>query len=143
MRFKLQVFKRDDKRDFRLLQNLIMGEADFNQFMRLRNQLLVATENFDKEENLSPVLIPLLSKDVDEELKLTHNLIDKKDGANKNTCVTLLWYNVDKPEKSNAEVRNFPCKKVERKFQQLFMWTINFKNLSICLAYWILFMIKI
>ena len=36
---KLKVFKKDDKKVFRRLQNLTMGEADFNQFMRLRNQL--------------------------------------------------------------------------------------------------------
>ena len=34
---KLKVFKMDDNEEFRLAQNLTMGEADFNQFMRLRN----------------------------------------------------------------------------------------------------------
>ena len=36
----LKVFKREDKNaEFRLRQNLSMGEADFNQFIRQRNQL--------------------------------------------------------------------------------------------------------
>ena len=36
---KLKVFKREDKNaEFRLRQNLSMGEADFNQFIRQRNQ---------------------------------------------------------------------------------------------------------
>ena len=43
---KLKVFRRDDKKEFRLVQNLTMGEADFNQFMRLRNQLVKSVENF-------------------------------------------------------------------------------------------------
>ena len=43
-----------------------MGEAGFNQFLRLRNQLVNAAENFAREENLTPVLIPTMSKDMDE-----------------------------------------------------------------------------
>ena len=31
-----------------------MGEADFNHFIRERNQLVVAADNFLREENLSP-----------------------------------------------------------------------------------------
>ena len=76
---KLKVFKRDDKRDFRLDQKLTVGEADFNQLMRLRNQLSVAAENIGREENLSPVLLPTISKDMDEQLKLAHKGIDVVD----------------------------------------------------------------
>ena len=44
---KLKVFKREDKNaEFRLRQNFSMGEADFNQFIRQRNQLVVAADNF-------------------------------------------------------------------------------------------------
>ena len=42
---ELKVFRKDEKKDFRLVQNLTMGEADFNQFMRLRNQTVNAAEN--------------------------------------------------------------------------------------------------
>ena len=42
---KLKVFRKDDKKEFRLVQNLTMGEADFNQFMRLRNQLVNAAKH--------------------------------------------------------------------------------------------------
>ena len=47
---KLKVFRKDDKKDFRLVQKLTMGKTDFNQFMRLRNQLVNAAENFAREE---------------------------------------------------------------------------------------------
>ena len=67
---KLKVFRKDDKKEIRLVQNLTMGEAGFKQFMRLRNQLVNAAENFAREENLTPVLIPTMSKDMDEQLKL-------------------------------------------------------------------------
>ena len=73
---KLKVFRKDDKKKFRLVQNPTMGETDFNQFMRLRNQLVNAAENFAIEENLTPVLIPTMSRDMDEQLKLAHNEID-------------------------------------------------------------------
>ena len=43
---KLKVFKKDDNKEFRLAQNNTIREADFNQFMRLRNQLVIAAENF-------------------------------------------------------------------------------------------------
>ena len=48
---KLNVFKKDDNKEFRLLQNLTMGNVDFIQFMRLRNQLVNAAENFAREKN--------------------------------------------------------------------------------------------
>ena len=47
---KIKVFKREDKNaEFRLKQNLSMGEADFNQFIRQRNRLVVAADNFLRE----------------------------------------------------------------------------------------------
>ena len=49
---KLKMFKREENKQFRLAKNLTMGEADFNQFIQLRNQLAVAVRDFSKEENL-------------------------------------------------------------------------------------------
>ena len=69
---KLKVFREDDKKEFRLVQNLTTGEADFNQFMRLRYQLVNAAENCAREENLTPVLKPTKFRDMDEQLKLAH-----------------------------------------------------------------------
>ena len=34
---KIKVFKEDDNKKFRLVQNLTIGETDFNRFIRLRN----------------------------------------------------------------------------------------------------------
>ena len=72
---KLKVFKREVKNaGFRLRQNLTMGEADFNQFIRQRNQLGLAADNFLGEQNLPPVLQSTLSKDMEEQLKLAHKV---------------------------------------------------------------------
>ena len=114
-----KVFRKDDKKDFRLVQNLTMGEADFNQFMRLRNQLVNAAENFAREENLIPVLIPTMYRDMDEQLKLVHKVVDVVDRINRKICVTLLRYNVDKPESSYAQILLFAVKKEDEKFQQV------------------------
>ena len=119
MDVKLNVFKKDDKKEFRLVQNLTMGEADFNQFMRLRDQLVNAAENVTREENLTPVLIFTMSKDVDEQVKLTHKVVDVVDRANRKICLTLLRQNVGKPESCYAQVRLFARKKEDEKFQQV------------------------
>ena len=114
-----KVFKNDENKEFRLVQNLTMGEADFNQFMRLKNQLINAAENFAREENLTPVLILTMSKDMDEQLKLAHKVLDVVDRTNREICVTLLRYNVDKPESSYAQVHLFARKKEDEKFQHV------------------------
>ena len=59
---KLKVFKKDEKNIFDWHQNFTLGEADFNQLFRLRNQLVVAVRDFSKEENLPPVQVKLLAK---------------------------------------------------------------------------------
>ena len=116
---KLKVFKREDKNaEFRLRQNLSMGEADFNQFFRQRNQLVVAADSFLREENLLPVLQSTLSKDMEEQLKLVHKVIDVVDRSNRKICVTLLRYKVDNPDTSYAQVRLFGRKTEEENFQQ-------------------------
>ena len=125
MDLKLKVFRKDEKKEFRLVQNLTMGEADFNQFMRLRNQLVNAAENFAREENLTPVLVPTMSKDMDEQLKLAHKLVDVVDRANRKICVTLLRYNVDKPESYYGQLQLFARKKEDEKFQQVVF--VNYK----------------
>ena len=117
---KLKVFKREDKiADFRLRQNLSMGEADFNQFIQQRNQLVVAADNFLREENLSPILQPTLCKDMEEQLKLVHKVIDVEDRPNRKIFVILLRYKADNPDTSYAQVRLFGRKTEEEKFQRI------------------------
>ena len=101
---KLTVFKREKNSEFRLRQNLSMEEADLTQFNRQRNQLVVAANNFLREQNLSPILHSTLSKEMEEKLKLVHKVIDVVDCPNRRICVTLLRYKVDNPETSYAQV---------------------------------------
>ena len=86
----------------------------------MRIQLINAAEHFAREEVLTPVLIPTMSKDMDEQLKLAHKVVEVVDRAHRKNCVTLLRYNVDKPESSYAQVQIFARKKEIKKFQQVF-----------------------
>ena len=114
------MFKREEKKaEFRLRQKLSMGEADFNLFIRQRNQLVVAADNFLREQNLLSVIQSTLSKDIEEQLKFVHKVIDVVDRPNRKICVTLLRYKVDNPETSYAQVRLFGRKNEEEKFQQI------------------------
>ena len=123
---KLKVFKREDKNaEFWLRQTFLMGEADFKRFIRQRNQLNVAADNFLREQKLPPVLQSKLSKDMEEQLKLVHKVIDIVDRPKWRICVTLLRYKVDNPETSSAQVCLFGRETEEEKFQQIVY--VNYK----------------
>ena len=104
---KLKMFKRDENKQFRLAQKLTMGEAAFNQFIRLRNQLVAAVRDFGKEENLPPVQVKLLAKDMEEQLKITHRVVKVVDRPYRKICVTMLRYKMEKPVTSYVQVRLF------------------------------------
>ena len=87
-----------------------MGQSDFNQIMRLSNQLVIAAKNFEEEQNLSPIQKPTTSKDMDEQLKLAHTLVDVVDRRKRKMCVTTLRYNVNELESSYGQVRLFARK---------------------------------
>ena len=101
-----------------------MEEADLTQFIRQRNQLVVAANNFLREQNLFPVLQSTMSKETEEQLKLVHKVIDVVDRPNRRICVTLLRYKVDKPETSYAQVA-FRTEKEDEKFQEIVY--VNYK----------------
>ena len=98
-----------------------MGEADFNQFIRQRNQLVPAADNYLREQNLPPFLQSTLSKDMEEQLNLVHRV----DCPRRRICVTLLRYNLNNPESSYAQIRLFGRKTNEEKLQQIVY--VNFK----------------
>ena len=102
-----------------------MGETDFIQSIRQSNKLVIAADNFLREQKLSPVLQSTLSKNIEEQLKLVHKVIDFVDRPNRRICVTLLRYKMDNPETSYAQVRLFGRKKEEEAFQQFVF--VNYK----------------
>ena len=64
-----------------------------------------------------------MSKDMDEQHKLAHkviDVIDVVDRANRKICVTLLRFSVRKPESPCAQVRLIANKKEDENFQQFF-----------------------
>ena len=122
---KLNVFNRDKNKQFRRAQNLTMGEADFIQFTGERNQLLVAIRDLSKEENLPPVQVKLLAKNLEEQLKFTHKIEEVVGQPHRNIYVTMLRYNVEKPQTSYVQVRLLGRRKNEEKFNQIVY--VNYK----------------
>ena len=96
--------------------------------MLLSNQLVIASEYFAGEGNLSPNVIPTQSKVRDEQLKLAHKVVDVVDRLNKRICVTQLQYSADNPECSYAQVRLFPKKKEDENFQQIVFVNSKLEN---------------
>ena len=90
-----------------------MGEADFNQYIRQRIQLVVAADNSLREQNLFPDLRSTLYENLEEQMKLSHKVIDFVDRPNRRICVTLLRYKADNPKTSYPQVRLFGRKKEE------------------------------
>ena len=98
-----------------------MGKAEFRHFMQLSSQLVTAAEKFVRDENLSPVMLPKKSKDMAEQLNLAHKVADVVDRANTKNCVTLLRYNVEKPEIFYAPVRLFVRRRRTKSFNKMSM----------------------
>ena len=95
----LKFFKKDDEDDVQVGPSLSMAEPDFDQFIRLKIQRVIATTNVGGEQILSPTQILTLSKDMDEPLKLARRIIDLVDCPNRKICVTMRRYNLDQQER--------------------------------------------
>ena len=120
------MFQEDDNRDFCLVQNFTIGEVDFKQFMRPSNQRVIAAECFGREENLSPVLIPTMSKDMDGKPRQAHEVVNVVNRPYRKICVTLLRYNADKPESSLSQV----CLCARKSEDEMFHWIV-FENYKV------------
>ena len=68
---------------------------------------------------MSPVFQSTLSKDMEEQLKLVHKVIDIVNRPKRRICVTLLGYKADSPDTSYSQVRLFGRKAEDEKFQQI------------------------
>ena len=132
---KLKVFKREDKKaDFRLRQNFKLGEADFNQCNRQRNQLVVAADNFLGEQNLSPVLHFTLSKDMEDQLKLVQKVTDVVDRPNRRFCVTLLRHELDNQRPAMFKFVYSDGRRRKKSSNKLCMSSINLRIMYIFLT---------
>ena len=67
----------------------------------------------------------LQAKDKEEQLKLTHKIVEVVDRPHRKTCVTMLRYNVEKPETSYVQVRLFGRRKHKEKVNQIVY--VNYK----------------
>ena len=61
----------------------------------------------------------LLARDMEEQLKLTHKVVEVVDRQRRKICVTMLRYNVEKPETSYVQVRLSGRRRDEKKFNRI------------------------
>ena len=95
---KLKAFKKDDNEEFRLVQNLTLGEAYFNQLMRLRNQLV--NQTLRERKSWPHCWYLQCPKTWMKNSNWLTKVLDVVDRANRKICDTLLPYNEDKPASS-------------------------------------------
>ena len=81
--------------------------------------MIVTADNFRKKENSPYINVVGLSRDIDEQLKHVHKVIEIAEGAKLKVCVTLLRYKEDNPETSYAQIRLVTGRTEEKNFQQL------------------------
>ena len=84
---QFKVFKKYIANEFKQYQCVSLGQCHFKEFLRLRNQLIVAADNFTKEENLPYIIVVGLSRDIDEQLKHVHKVIVIAEGTKRKVCV--------------------------------------------------------
>ena len=80
---------------FQILQRQSQNSTNSSE-----NTLVIAAKNCSGERSLSPIKIPTMFKDVDEQLKLAHKVVDVADCPYRKFCLFMLRYNVEKTESS-------------------------------------------
>ena len=85
---RIKAFRKDDTRDFRLVQNITLGESDLSMIVRLRNQLAVVAEQFGREQSLCLIQITTMSNDMEKQLKPVHKVVHFVDCLYRKICVT-------------------------------------------------------
>ena len=63
--------------------------------------------------------VKILAKAMEDQLKLTQKVVEVVDRLHRKICVTMLHYDVEKPETSYVQVRLFARRKDEEKFNQV------------------------
>ena len=75
-----KVFKKGIANKFKRYQCVSLGHYDFKQFLMLRNQLIVTVDNFTKKEILPYIKVVGMSRDIGEQLKHVHKVIEIAEG---------------------------------------------------------------
>ena len=125
LQIQLKVFRKDESGEYKKHQQLNMSESDFRQFVQLRNHLAVAVRNFTKEEELTPIVFTTQSKDMDDQLKQVHRVIDVVDRPTRKVTLTMKRYHVENAGSTYVQLRLFTRKTEEEKFQQVVY--VNYK----------------
>ena len=123
-----KVFKRDIANAIKRYQCVSLGQYDFKQFLRLRKKLIVAADNFTKEENLPYINVVGLSKDIDEQLKHVHKVIVIAGGPSAKCVLHCCATKKTIPKHPTRRYDSLHAGRRKRSFTNLSMWTITLMN---------------
>ena len=125
LEIQVKVFRRNEQGEFKVFQNINMGELDFKDFIRMKTELVDAATDFGKQQNLQPITLRPFSRDMETQLKLVHKVCNVVDRPHRKICVTMLRYNVEEPESSYVQIRLFGKLQKDGNFRQIVY--VNYK----------------
>ena len=120
-----KLFKKDSQGEFRMCQKIGMGERHFNDFMRMKNELVIAVAEFRKLQNLQPAP-ENFTRDMEDQLKMMHQVYNVVDQPHRKIYVTMLRYKVDNPDSTYVQIRLFGKMQKDGNFVQLTY--VNYKQ---------------
>ena len=130
-RYNSKSFKKDIANEFKRYQCVSLEQYDFKQFLRLRNQLTVAADNFTKEDNLPYINIVGLSRDIDKQLKHVHKVIEIAEGPSAKCALQCCATKRTIPKHSTRRYDSLHAGRRKKIFNNLSMSTKKLMNLYI------------
>ena len=137
---QLKVFREDINGEFRKHQQIKLGKSDFKQLLLLRNQIVVATADFAKDEKLQPIVTAPLSNDLDEQLKHVQKAITIVDRSKRKIIATMKNKNLKVP------MCTFDCSQEKLKpknFSKSFLLITSLMNFCFCSMLLIMYLNKL
>ena len=122
---KLEIFKRDDNRDFQPAQIFTLVESHSKKISDWGTNWYFQqkrTKKIEKDKLWFPIPITTTSLDMEEQLKSVQKIVDYLDRPNRKSCLTQLQYGLEKPIKSSTQVQRFTKKKDARNFSKSSKW---------------------
>ena len=97
---QLKVFRKDNGGgQFRKHQQIYLGKSQLNQHQRFRNKIAVAVADFEKDENLQPLVTSPLLRDTHEQNRHVQKAITNVDRCKRKLNATIRKYDIQKPQK--------------------------------------------
>ena len=114
---KLEVFKKNDSRNLRLVQN-ITRMVRFQPIHMIDQSAVRSGRKLSQRSKAVPLLITTISENLEYQLKLVDKAVYVVERTIKRKCGTQQRYSMGKPENFYPEIGLFATKKEKKKYQQ-------------------------